>query len=94
MLVKITGDYTVTNNYATNRYGQVGLAAGKKPLIQPSEVVNPTADPEKAAKIAAENEAKLITLDDGVSRDLTNPKYQNIPVPYLDVKIRFVLGRR
>ncbi|WP_376975298.1 ExeM/NucH family extracellular endonuclease [Arcanobacterium hippocoleae] len=85
MLVQITGDYTVTNNYATNRYGSIGLAAGLKPLPQPSDIANPTTDLARVEQIAKENAAKLITLDDGLSRDFTNKKYNNIPVSYLDV---------
>ncbi len=33
MLFRPTGDYTVTNTFATNQFGEVGLAFGTKPLI-------------------------------------------------------------
>lgn len=84
MLVQIAGDYTVTNNYDTNRYGQVGLAAGLSPLAQPSDLYNPSANLEGVKQVEAANAAKLITLDDGVSRDLT--KETAIPASYLDVQ--------
>ena len=84
MLVQITGDYTVTNNYDTNRYGQVGLAAGLSPLAQPSDLYNPSTNLEEVKQVEAANAAKLITLDDGVSRDLT--KETAIPASYLDVQ--------
>ena len=41
MLYRPTGAYTVTNTFTTNQYGEVGLASGTKPLIQPTEVAKP-----------------------------------------------------
>ena len=41
MLFQPSGPYTVTNTFGTNQYGEVGLAVGKKPLIQPTEVAAP-----------------------------------------------------
>ncbi|CAM3243595.1 ExeM/NucH family extracellular endonuclease [Nocardioides dubius] len=73
MLYRPQGDFTVNNTYygskagqADSRYGEVGLAQGTTPLIQPTEV----ADAQDAAAIAAvvaDNEARAIVLDDGSS---------------------------
>ncbi len=41
MLFDPTGErFTVTNTYSTNQYGEVGLALGDTPLIQPTEVAD------------------------------------------------------
>jgi 5'-nucleotidase len=69
MLYRPTGAYTVTNTYSTNQFGEVGLAAGDKPLIQPTEVARP-GSPEAAA-VAADNAARGIVLDDGASTNFT-----------------------
>lgn len=77
MLYRPTGEFTVNNTYygskvgqADSRYGEVGLAQGSTPLIQPTEV----ADAQDAAAIAgvvADNAARAIVLDDGSSVSFT-----------------------
>lgn len=69
MRYRPTGAYTVTNTYSTNQYGEVGLAAGEKPLIQPTEVAIPGS--AEAAAVAADNAARGIVLDDGASTNFT-----------------------
>jgi 5'-nucleotidase len=59
------GDYTVTNTYATNQYGEVGLAVGDHPLIQNTEVAKPGTPAADA--VVADNAKRLVTLDDGAS---------------------------
>jgi 5'-nucleotidase len=84
MLVMPTGPFTVTNNYVTNRYAEIGLAAGTDPLRQPTDVA-PYGSPEAAAQ-AAENAAELVTLDDGASIDFLprgGGSNQDIPLPWL-----------
>ncbi|KGN38564.1 ExeM/NucH family extracellular endonuclease [Knoellia subterranea] len=81
MLVQPEGTYTITNNYALNQYGQLGLAVGDKPLYQSTDVVRPGAE---AAAYEAENLKKYITLDDGSSANyLRNAAAQDSPLPYL-----------
>ena len=70
MVYRPTGAYTVTNTYSTNQYGEVGLAAGEKPLIQPTEVALPGS--AEAAAVAADNAARGIVLDDGASTNFTS----------------------
>ncbi|MFC8943386.1 hypothetical protein ACFT1B_35445, partial [Streptomyces griseoincarnatus] len=41
MLLAPQGDFTVTDNYDTNYYGTVGLAAGDSPLVQPTTAGRP-----------------------------------------------------
>ena len=65
MLVQPTGDYTVTNTFATNQYGEVGLASGDHSLLQNTEVAKPRT-PEADA-VVADNARRLVTLDDGAS---------------------------
>ncbi len=67
VLVVPTGDFTVSNTYSTNQYGEVGLAAGDTPLVQPTDVARP-GTPEAAA-VLADNAARGVVLDDGASVD-------------------------
>ncbi len=82
MLLDITGPYTVTNNYETNLYGEVGLAAGTTPLRQPSDAYNPSANPDEIAALEKENAERLITLDDGASVRYVGNNAA-IPLPYI-----------
>src|SRR5690606_17974650 len=41
MLVEPAGPFTVSNTFSTNQYGEVGLAAGDRPLVQPTDVARP-----------------------------------------------------
>lgn len=70
MLFSPQGDFTVTNTYSTNQYGEVGLAVGDKPLVQPTEVAD-AQDEAAIAAVEADNAARAITLDDGSSTDYT-----------------------
>ncbi|MDO4888758.1 MAG: ExeM/NucH family extracellular endonuclease [Actinomycetaceae bacterium] len=85
MLVDISGPMTVTNNYDTNRYGQVGLAFGTEPLRQPSDAYNPSRNPDEIAALEADNAAREITLDDGLSWSYTgaNNSHPEVPLPYV-----------
>ncbi|MCA1780846.1 MAG: ExeM/NucH family extracellular endonuclease [Dermatophilaceae bacterium] len=69
MLVLPQDNYTITNNFQTNRFGQLGLAVGDEPLYQATDMVEP--GPEAVA-YEAENRRKYITLDDGSSFDYLN----------------------
>mgnify|MGYP003365091584 CR=1 FL=1 len=81
MLVAPQGDYTITNNYALNQFGQLGLAVGDSPLRQATDVVRPGT---AAQAYESDNLTRLMTLDDGSSWNyLTNSAAQNSPLPYL-----------
>jgi predicted extracellular nuclease len=62
MLLAPQGDFTVTDNYDTNFYGTIGLAAGTSPLVQPTTVGRPGS--AEAAAQAADNAARAVLLDD------------------------------
>jgi 5'-nucleotidase len=86
MLFQPTGSYTVTNTFATNQFGEVGLAVGTKPLIQRTEVAPPGSP--AAAQVDTDNAARLVTLDDGASSNFTASSYsastcRGRPVPCL-----------
>ncbi|WP_263120649.1 ExeM/NucH family extracellular endonuclease [Cellulomonas fimi] len=83
MLYLPTGDLTVTNTYSTNQYGEVGLATGTTPLIQPTEVAVPGSD--QAAAVAADNAARGVTLDDGGSTNFLTAANQSQTPPYLSL---------
>ncbi|MGW5096010.1 ExeM/NucH family extracellular endonuclease [Streptomyces nodosus] len=81
-LIAPQGDFTVADNYNTNFYGQVGLAAGDKLLRQPTDAG--PAGSDAAQKAADYNASHAITLDDGasVSYTATSPA-ANDPLPWL-----------
>ncbi len=81
MLVAPAGTYTVTNNYATNQYGEIGLAPGTEPLRQPTNEARPGSDEYRA--LVAANAAALVTLDDGASANYLSAANQGTPVPWL-----------
>ena len=83
MLIAPQGDFTVTNNYRTNQYAEIGLAAGTTPLVNPTVTALP-GSAEYTAAIAA-NAARAVTLDDGASTNYLSSTNQGTPVPYLTV---------
>ncbi|MDY5152515.1 hypothetical protein SAMN05421878_10832 [Actinobaculum suis] len=84
MLVSVSGPLTVTDNYSTNRYGEITLACGEEPLWQPSEKYNPSTHPVEIAELAAANEKNQIRLDDGRSQAfLGRNSDPNVPLPYV-----------
>lgn len=81
MLIEPQGTYTITNNYTTNQYAEIGLAPGNEPLRQPTNEVRP-GTPEYDQMVAA-NADKLVTLDDGASTNFFSAANQGTPVPWL-----------
>jgi predicted extracellular nuclease len=77
--------FTVTDNYSTNQYAEIGLATGDTPLVTPTE----TTDAQDIGGIAAAKAAnyeRLVTLDDGASINFLpygGGRNQNIPLPWL-----------
>lgn len=80
MLVRPQGQFTITNNFTTNQYAEIGLAPGTKPFQNPTNAVAPGAP---ANALAAQNAADLITLDDAASINFFNAASQGTPVPWL-----------
>lgn len=82
MLFRPEGEFTVTNTYSTNQYGEVGLARGPKPLLQPTEVAD-AQDADAIAAVVADNAARAITLDDGSGTSYTSSSNQRLTPPYV-----------
>ncbi|ACZ23248.1 predicted extracellular nuclease [Sanguibacter keddieii DSM 10542] len=81
MLVLPQGGFTVTNTYTTHQYGEVGLAVGDSPLLQPTDVA-PYGTPAHDA-VVADNAARGVVLDDGASWNyLSSPNNASVP-PYV-----------
>ena len=82
MLLAPAGEFTVTDNYSTNYYGTVGLAAGDSPLVQPTTAGRPGS--EEAAAQEAENAALAVQLDDGSSWNYSSASRAATPLPWLN----------
>lgn len=82
MLVDATaGTFTLTNNYGTNTFGEIGLAAGDTVLPQPTNEVRPRTSAYDA--LVAQNASRLITIDDGKSINFTSGANRSVPGPWL-----------
>ncbi|WP_433530416.1 ExeM/NucH family extracellular endonuclease [Micromonospora sp. CA-263727] len=83
MLVAPVGQYTVSEVYNTNRYGEVVLAAGDKPAVNPTDLARPGSD--TARDLAAENKLRRLLLDDGKTTNLATagllPPYVSVASP-------------
>ncbi|SEA53509.1 ExeM/NucH family extracellular endonuclease [Leifsonia sp. 21MFCrub1.1] len=83
MLLAPQGAFTVTDVYAANQYGEIGLAAGDKPLVQPTEAARPGS--AEYAAVVADNAARAVTLDDGASTNFLSAANKSKPLPYLSL---------
>ncbi|KRA32592.1 MULTISPECIES: ExeM/NucH family extracellular endonuclease [unclassified Nocardioides] len=82
-LLAPTGDFTITNTFSTNNFGEVGLAYGDIPLKQPTEFVDDD-DAAGLTAIDAENASRAVVLDDGSTTNyLSNATTKALPVPWL-----------
>jgi predicted extracellular nuclease len=81
-LVMPTDRFTVTDNYDTNQYGEIGLATGDHQLWQPTDLYNPNIEPNEVARVQADNVARGVVLNDGSSWNfLTSDK--NVAMTWL-----------
>ncbi|MDR6118752.1 5'-nucleotidase [Aeromicrobium sp. SORGH_AS981] len=80
MLVAPQGRFTLTDNFGTNTFGEIGLASGDTGLPQPTDVARPGTDEYRA--VVAENARRLVTVDDGAGVNYTAGA-KNTPVPWL-----------
>ena len=85
-LLDVSGvDFTVSNNYNTNRFGEIGLATGDRPLVTPTEVANPNLDQPGYQAAVAENFVRGVVLDDGADWDYLNDEFSwDDAVPWID----------
>ncbi|WP_129338771.1 ExeM/NucH family extracellular endonuclease [Cellulomonas endophytica] len=84
MLVAPTGAFTITNTYSTNQYGEVGLASGSLPLLQPTDVAD--AGSPEAAAVAADNAARAVVLDDGATTNFLTAANASLTPPYVSLE--------
>ncbi|WP_167132097.1 ExeM/NucH family extracellular endonuclease [Paramicrobacterium chengjingii] len=84
MLIAPQSDYTVTEVYEANRYGEIALAASTTPLVNPT-VKGLPGTPAYDAEVARA-EAEAVTLDDASTVDYTNSSNSNTPLPYLSLE--------
>jgi 5'-nucleotidase len=81
-LIAPTDQFTVTDNFDTNQFGEIGLATGDHQLWQPTDLYNPNIEPGKVAEVQADNFARGVVLNDGSSANyLTTSK--NNPMAWL-----------
>jgi predicted extracellular nuclease len=82
-LLDLSGQrFTVSNNYATNRFGEIGLATGDTPLVTPTEVAD-AQDRAAIDRVESDNYARGVVLDDGASWDYTDERNDDRPLPWL-----------
>lgn len=81
-LLAPTDDFVVTDNYATNQYGEIGLAAGGQQLRQPTDVAD-AQDTDAIAAVVADNAARGVVLDDATSINYLSAANQATPMPWL-----------
>ncbi|WP_433064680.1 ExeM/NucH family extracellular endonuclease [Dactylosporangium sp. CS-033363] len=75
------GTFTVSDNYDANWYGSFTLAAGDKPLRTPTDAGK--AGSAEAEAAAADNAARMVTLDDGASVNYSSAANAGTPLPWL-----------
>lgn len=81
MLYTPQGQFTVSETFPTNQFGEVGLATGPTPLMQPSDRGRPGSPDFVATE--ADNFARGVTLDDGVSTNYLSAANSSLVPPYI-----------
>lgn len=92
MLVEPQGDFVITENYNTNFYGELGLAAGTAPLVNPT--VKGLPGTEANQSVVEHNNAVRVGLDDGASVNFNNNANKSQPVPYLSTTAPARIGAK
>ncbi|MFJ2317256.1 ExeM/NucH family extracellular endonuclease [Glutamicibacter sp. NPDC087661] len=97
MLIEPQGEFTVSDNYSLNQYGELSLAMGTSEILpgerllrQPTDVFKPGSAEAKA--LAAENEQRSIVVDDGATLNFSTSKNKQIALPYIDAQQRVTVG--
>jgi 5'-nucleotidase len=80
-LIAPTDQFTVTDNFDTFEFGEIGLATGDHQLVQPTDLY-PAGDTADIQAVEDDNDARLVTLNDGSTWNfLTTDK--NTPMTWL-----------
>ena len=97
MLVEPQGEFTVSDNYSLNQYGELSLAMGtssilpgEKLLRQPTDVFAPGSG--QAAALAEENAQRSIVVDDGATLNFSTARNTTVALPYIDAEQRVSVG--
>jgi len=93
MVVAPQGEFTITNNFSTNQYGEIGLAPGDEPFPNPTNVVDPGAPAQQLQAQIAED---VVTLDDASSINFLSaatPALKNIALPWLTATNEIRVGQ-
>jgi 5'-nucleotidase len=85
MVVAPVGDFTVSEVFNTNRFGEVVLAAGTEAARIPTDLHGPGTP--QAQAVAAANDLGRLLVDDGRSTNLTNAN-EAPPYVYPDAPLR------
>jgi 5'-nucleotidase len=91
-LIAPAGDFTVSDNYDANFYGSFTLAAGDKALRQPTDAGR--ANSAEAQAAAADNAARMVTLDDGSSLNYSSAANSSHPLPWLTAANAVSIGSK
>jgi 5'-nucleotidase len=83
MLYTPQGQFTVSETFPTNQFGEVGLATGTTPLMQPSDRGRPGSAEFLATE--ADNFARGVTLDDGVSTNYLSGANRALVPPFISL---------
>ncbi len=81
MLIAPQGPYTVTDNFGTNRFGEIGLAHDTSPLVTPTAIA-PYGSADYQAAITR-NAALKVTLDDGATTNFLSSANTSKPLAWL-----------
>jgi len=81
MLQAPSGDFTVSDVFTLNNFGEIDLASGTTPLRQPTDVAAPTSAAAEA--VADDNAARAVTLDDGSSSNYLSAANSSQPLPWI-----------
>ncbi len=90
MLLAPQGEFTVSDTYRTNQYGNVGLASGTTPLWQPTDLARPGS--AEATAVAADNAARGVILDDGLSYSYLDEEHSDLTPAYVSLVEPVVVG--
>ncbi len=99
MLVEPQGEFTVSDNYSLNQYGELSLAQGtssilpgEKLLRQPTDVFAPGSSQAKV--LAEENAQRALVVDDGATLNFSTAKNTSVALPYIDAEQRVSVGAK
>jgi hypothetical protein len=92
MLQAPSGDFTVSDVFTLNNFGEIDLASGTTPLRQPTDVARPRSAAAQA--VADDNAARAVTLDDGSSTNYLSAANAGQPLPWItrDTPVRVGAG--